>query len=271
MRKLESKVKEIFLNEKIEYFAALSYSDCIETAPRILMRCGFEPRSVIVFLLPYYGGETVNLSRYAASVDYHIALREITASVIEGLKAILPSSNFYGYGDHSPIDERSAALSAGLGILGDNGLIINEKYGSYVFIGDIVSDVPPELLSAKSPSPIVRCEGCGACKNNCPGGILADPSGVCLSFVTQKKGELTDSETELIKRTGSVWGCDLCQSCCPHNRQPVLTPLSFFLENRVSRLTSEDLDEMSDEEFERRAFSWRGRKTVKRNLDILGI
>ena len=83
-----------------------------------------------------------------------------------------PDCSYRGYGDHSPIDERYAALACGLGIAGDNGLIINEKYGSYVFIGDVICDVPPETLSAMPVGKILHCSHCGRCRSACPTGIL---------------------------------------------------------------------------------------------------
>lgn len=253
----------------IEYFSVLSYSDVRETAPHILGRAELIPRSVIVYLLPYYAGETVNLSRYAASRDYHILISEVNAALINTLKSFFPDSSSYGYGDHSPIDERHAALISGLGIAGDNGLIINEKYGSYIFIGDVVTDIPPDRLSADTPSVIRHCHSCGACKRACPTGILSGEGSDCLSAVTQRKGELSADEISLMRKYGTVWGCDECQRVCPYNSSPKITPIEFFKEDRIPHLTRECLDAMSKEDFSRRAFAWRGRRTVERNLDAL--
>ncbi len=265
---MREKIKECLLGQNIEYFTVLSYSDVREINGKLIEREGFTPRSVIIYLLPYYGGECVNLSRYAASLDYHIAISEINHQLEVLLRKHLPNANIKGYGDHSPIDERHAALIGGLGIAGDNGLIINEKYGSYIFVGDIVTDISPELLGASAPIKISRCEGCGACKRACPTGILRGEGGDCLSAITQRKGELTEEEVCLMRKYNTVWGCDECQSACPHNRSPRLTPVEFFYRERISHLTREVLDKMSDEEFSRRAFAWRKRKTVERNLDI---
>ncbi len=268
---MQNIVKAFFKEEGIEYFSALAYSDCRETAPEIMRRESFEPKSVFIFLIPYYGGETVNLSRYAASRDYHIYIKDVTSRLIARLARAFPESSFKGYGDHSPIDERSAALAAGLGILGDNGLLINEKYGSYVFIADVVSDVPPELAGAVAPKPLRRCLGCGACKRSCPTGILGGSGGDCLSAITQRKGELAEEEKALMRRYNTVWGCDECQAHCPYNKDPLETPIAFFREERIEELTSEKLAAMSEEDFRSRAFAWRKRKTVERNLEILGV
>ena len=262
-------LKEYFESKKIEYFAVLPYSACREINPGIMEREGFAPQSVIVYLLPYYTGDAVNISRYAASLDYHLALRECADGLISVLSAVSPEAHFKGYGDHSPISEVSAALMAGLGAIGDNGLILNEKYGSYVFIGDVVTDIPPESLGAIAPREVKTCMHCGACKRACPTGILKEEGDDCLSAITQRKGELTDSEMALMKKHNTAWGCDLCQSVCPYNRKPIKTPIEFFYRERIDELTRERLDAMDKAEFTRRAFAWRGRKTVERNLDIL--
>ena len=156
--------ESFFENEKIEYFAALRYSDCKEIRPDILKRCDAVAKSVIIFLLPYYSGCGRNISAYAVAKDYHAALKCINERLIARLKADYPENSFFGFGDHSPIDERHAAAIAGLGIIGDNRLLINERYGSFVFIGEIITDTEPEILGAKAPCALNRCHGCGICK-----------------------------------------------------------------------------------------------------------
>ena len=263
------RIKRFFDDEKIEYFSVLSCQDCRVVRPEIMGRENFTPRSIILFLVPYYAGETVNISRYAASRDYHIYINNINERLMTNLRSVAPKNHFKGYGDHSPIDERGAALISGLGILGNNGLIINEKYGSYVFIGEIITDIEPRVLCAVSPKEPVSCEGCGACKIACPTGRLIGGDKFCLSEITQKKGELSDTDVKLMKKVNTVWGYDECQTCCPHNRSPRITPIEFFLENRIVNLTREVLDSMDKSEFSTRAFSWRGRKTVERNIDYI--
>ena len=266
---MKDKIKEYLSSLGIEYFAVLSYSDCIETSKRIMDRESFEPKSVIIYLLPYYAGGAENLSIYATSLDYHLAIKEINQGLFELLKSEYPDAGIKGYGDHSPIDERHAALIGGLGIQGDNGLLINEKYGSFIFMGDLVTDIDPKLLGAEPPKAYGRCEGCGACKRACPTGILCGEGSDCLSAITQRKGELTDEEKALMIKHNTLWGCDECQTSCPHNRNPKITPVEFFHRDRIPCLTREILYSMSDEDFEKRAFAWRRRKTVERNLEIL--
>lgn len=267
--KMREEIREYLLSMGVEHYTALDYSDLRVINPNIMQRAGFTPRSALIFLLPYYTGDTVNISRYAASLDYHLIIREITDGLISVMRRCYPEGNYVGYGDHSPIDECNAALIGGLGVLGDNGLIINEEYGSYIFIGDVICDLPPELLGAVKPVQIRHCHHCGVCGRSCPTGILRGDGADCLSAITQRKGELTDDEVALMRKFNTVWGCDECQSHCPYNREPKRTPIKFFERDRIERLSTELLSAMDKETFSKRAFAWRGRRTVQRNLDYL--
>ena len=262
-------VKAYFDECKIEYFGVLSYDACREIAPHIAKRAGFEPQSVIVYLLPYYSGETENISRYVASRDYHEIIKSVGGGLAEVLTKLEPDAHVASFGDHSPIDERHAASILGLGMLGDNYLLINEKYGSYVFIGDVVTDISPELLGAATPRSAVHCPGCGRCKSACPTGILRGEGESCLSAITQRKGALLPEEAQMMRKFNTGWGCDICQSACPYNKSPAITPIDFFHKDRITRLDSELLLAMSDEELKGRAFGWRGRAVLERNVDIL--
>ena len=262
-------LKSYFDGIGVTHFSVIRYSDCREINERLRLCLDFTPRTAVVFLLPYYAGETVNLSRYAASLDYHIILREVAEGLTAALRGKYPDAHFVGYGDHSPIDEVHAALVTGLGIRGDNGLIINEEYGSYVFVGDLLTDIAPDILGATTPVEPKGCHHCGACARACPTGILRGEGSDCLSAITQRKGELTEDEMALMRKYNTAWGCDLCQSSCPYNKSPKLTPIEFFYRERMPELRLDLIEGMTRVEFSRRAFAWRGRKTVERNLTIL--
>ena len=72
-----------------------------------------------------------------------------------------------------------------------------------------------------------------------------------------------------MRKVNTVWGCDECQRYCPYNKECELTPIAFFYTDRISKLTGDVLCEMPKEEFNKRAFAWRGRRTVERNLKHL--
>ncbi len=260
---IKNGLDNLFCELGIEYYSAVRIDGLKTVKQYLLDRLPFSPSSAVVFLVPYYFGGAENLSEYAAARDYHIFIKDAGERVCEFLRSRL-GAGAAAFGDHSPIDERDAAARLGLGIIGDNGLLINEKYGSYVFIGEVITDASPDEIGAAQPGQIEECEHCGRCRAACP----APEIGQCLSALTQKKGTLTDEERAVIKRYGSVWGCDLCQSACPHNKAPRITPVPFFREERTPVLTGKIISEMSDEQFAARAYSWRGRETLMRNLEI---
>ena len=260
-------IRSFFDNENIEYYAVLDYEKQREINPSIAQRVGFKPKSIILFLLPYYVSRPENISIYSSSLDYHIEIQRVTDALSEHLRVRFPEASFRGFGDHSPINEVYAAASAGLGVIGDNGLIINEKYGSYVFIADLLTDIDPGLLGEDLPKEVRGCLSCGRCKAACPTGILSGCSEKCLSEITQRKGELSEDDLELMVKFNTVWGCDLCQTSCPYNRSPKVTPIEFFHKDRIVRLDSSYVGSIGKDEFKNRAFAWRGKAPLLRNLE----
>lgn len=266
---MDEKLFEILRRHSVSLFAPIAIKDCEILRPYKLERVGvsdFEKLSVVMLAIPYLTRQSKrNISSYAVARDYHGYFAELFAVLLPELRDSFPEYRFVGFADDSPIEERNAAVAAGLGIIGDNGMLITEKYSSYVFLGEIITDLP---LRA-SARPIERCRGCGVCQSACPKG-----DGECLSAITQKKGELTEDEIAQIRKCGSAWGCDICQEVCPHTLRAIkngtiYTDIEYFKTNTISHLTLEALDEMSDEEFARRAYSWRKRDTIRRNLEIL--
>ena len=267
---MDNAIKEIFSSHGIELFGAIPLSLCRVTREYKIKKAGFESLDslyAIVFAVPYLAkAENRNISAYAVPRDYHLYFKELFAKMIPSLEEKFKGHRFASFADDSPIDERDAAARVGLGILGDNGLLITEKYSSFVFLGEIITDLPLECEVAEPKN----CEGCGSCKRICPMGEI----GVCLSALTQKKGELEEGETAAIKKYGTAWGCDACQMVCPHTVRAlkngtIYTDVEFFKTNLIPHLTTEILDGMSDEDFGSRAYSWRGRKTIRRNLEII--
>lgn len=245
----------------------LPFSACtVVNEPLLRRSTRREPRSVLMLAAPYRtGNETTNLSCYAVSKDYHLFFRDFFADFLAILRDAFPEEEFACFADHSPIDERTAAAMAGLGCIGDNGLLITKEYGSYIFLGELLSTLPPEVLCGGElppPNEIRGCLHCGACRTVCP----ADRLGGCLSALTQAKGELSPEVIAEMKAIPTVWGCDLCQSVCPMNRGVKESEIGFFREDRIPILTSEILAGMNDDTFAARAYAWRGRAVIARNL-----
>lgn len=254
----------------VDCFAPIALSDCRITRRYLLAREGIEEGTAILLAIPYYTAACAdparNLSAYAVSRDYHGFFRALFDELLPLLRSRFPEFKFAGFADHSPIDEIDAAARAGLGVIGRNHLLITPKYSSYIFLGEIITDAPIPCQTQE----IRTCEDCGACTCACP----AEDCGGCLSALTQKKGELTLPERETIQKYGSAWGCDLCQEVCPHTKKAIqsgsiFSPIPYFGENSISHLDLKNLNEMSDGEFERRAYAWRGRETICRNLALL--
>lgn len=266
-----SDILPIFRAEQLDCMGLIPLSACRLHRRYLLEKANISPDgegSVIMIALPYCGNEPApNLSRYAISADYHHIAENLLDRLIAALKPRYPNAHFVGFVDHSPIDERHAAASAGLGIIGDHGLLITERYSSYVFLCEIITDLPADA----SPMPIESCRHCGACAHACPVGL--DVSRCC-SAVTQKKGELSTDEIALLRTVGSVWGCDICQEACPHTQHAresgtICSPLLAFAEDRISHLNSAVIEAMDDRQFAHRAYAWRGRQTILRNLHLL--
>ena len=259
---------------------AVPLSECNVTRAYLLDRCGIEKSggAAIMLAVPYIVSDIAqsnknNVSLYAVARDYHLFFEELSDTLLPRLQKDFPDSKFHVFADHSPIDERDAAVHAGLGIMGKNGLLITEKYGSFVFLGEIITDAPidaTEHLPATSPLPV--CEECGLCLATCPVGCGNDKSEECLSALTQKKGELTDDEKTLLALHPLVWGCDTCQLACPHNQRVlqknVNTEVKFFSEKLIPRIDEEVINGMSDKEFSSRAYAWRGKSTILRNVAL---
>lgn len=254
----------------VDCFAPIALSDCRITRRYLLERAGIENGTVILIAVPYYTAAAAdpvrNISAYAVCRDYHGFFDALFRELLPLLRTTFPKLRFAGFADHSPIDEVDAAARAGLGIIGKNHLLITKKYSSYVFLGELVTDA---LIPCRAQE-IRTCEGCGACKRACP----ADDCGICLSALTQKKGELTAVEAQRLVQYGSAWGCDICSEVCPHTRRAlrdgtIYSPIPYFSEAPTPYLTVEALDAMSDTEFANRAYAWRGRDTLRRNLLLL--
>lgn len=241
-----------------------------------------QAKGTLVGAFPYFSGAAEgNLSLYARGLDYHLALSRRLETACQTLKARFPNHIFVPGVDASPVPERAAALLAGIGTRGKHGLVICPPYGSYVFLGTILTDYP----IAFSGGTVKSCAGCLACVKACPVGALylAEDGAVqfdgsrCLSHVTQKKKNLTEEEQTRLKNHPYIWGCDLCQLACPENRGAFYTPLLELAGKTAEApylpsLTPEMLEGMEEDDFQAhfgsRAFAWRGLEVLRRNFSL---
>lgn len=240
--------------------------------PKLIMD---DATSIIVCAFPYYieQNQKSNISKYCYGIDYHLVIKEKLNNICEEIKSKDESFNYKIFADNGPLVDRYLAYLSGIGYFGINNNIITDKYGSYVFIGYIVTnyDLKPDKPTSKI------CMNCNKCVKYCPGNALEgnykmDPKK-CVSFITQKKEELTTEEKEKLKRNKSIFGCDICQQVCPHNKNICESNIDEFTTNLITSLNEDEINSISNKEFKRRykdrAFSWRGRNIIKRNMDIL--
>ena len=226
-------------------------------------------KSLIVCLFSYNRPELGNVSLYAMGKDYHTVITDRLE------KFSLPLADA-GYSrmcfcDSWDLDERYLAVKAGLGFIGRNHMLIHPTCGSFVFIGVVLTNCPLE----ESKPCGGRCKGCGKCIKHCPGGALGADGGFdekkCVSYISQKKGDLSARERAALKKSGMVWGCDMCQRVCPHNENAPYTQIEEFKKDLIVNLNIPG--GMSGKSFKKlysdRAFSWRGIQPVLRNQRIL--
>ena len=263
-------LSEILQKNHIDCFAALPLSACRVTKPYLLERAGITSGSAVILAVPYFtpacASPERNLSAYAVGRNYHAFFDALFEELLPLLKERYPEHRFAGFADHSPIAEIEAASRAGLGVIGKNGLLLTERYSSYVFLGELLTDAPLPYILVEPRF----CESCGLCQKICP----MEKIGTCLSALTQKKGALDEAEIAALRCYGSCWGCDLCQEVCPHTVRAIqsgsiYTPIPYFHENNIPRLNLAILDAMEEDEFQKRAYSWRKRETIRHNLLLL--
>ncbi|MBQ8747576.1 MAG: epoxyqueuosine reductase [Clostridia bacterium] len=267
-------LSECFLNEKIDLFAALPIGEVPVRLPRLLDGAPWAS-SVVFAAIPYYtaGNTDANLARFARVRDYHAFAQSLT----DRLTACLPGSRAVGFADHSPFDEIEGACRAGLGVRGDNGLLITEKYGSYVFLYALVTDLAVGALLAEGipqgTGEVKSCTHCGACRSVCPGSCIGLDRATCASAISQKKGSLTAAEADILRRAPYAWGCDACQDVCPYTKAAIAagtieTEIPYFRNRVLGRVTPAAIEAMTEEEYKSYAFGWRKKDVLIRNLTI---
>ncbi len=195
------------------------------------------------------------ISRYAWSrEDYHDSvlqrLKMVEASLRQNLSADARESLITrSYVDTGPIVERVFAKYSSVGWIGKNTLLINQKKGSWLFLGVILTSL---RLEADLPAPD-RCGSCTRCIDACPTDAILAPyqldSNRCISYLTiEKRGSIPEELREGMGR--HIFGCDICQDVCPWNRRaPASTAPEFQARPGLVNPALAWLAEMSEEQF----------------------
>lgn len=209
--------------------------------------------------------------RASWGTDYHVVLRDRLKKLENYIASKVPGSMFKSMVDTGELVDRAVAERAGIGWSGKNCSIITPEFGSYVYLGEMITNIP-----FKPDTPMEdRCGSCNKCVDVCPTGALVQGGQLdaqkCIAFVTQTKGFLADEFRE--KLGNRLYGCDTCQTVCPENKgkdfhfheemepdpeiaKPLLKPL-LTMSNRDFK-----------EKFGHISGSWRGKKPIQRNAII---
>jgi len=183
---------------------------------------------------PTYGGEPRGwISRYAWGDDYHDVLKPRLDALVGRLKEQFPQPfEARTYVDTGPVQERVLAKYAGLGWLGKNTLLLNQRLGSFFFLGVILTTLDLEqTLGADELPPPDLCGRCTRCLDACPTQAFVEPyvmdARKCISYLTI---ELRDVIPKEFRETmgNHVFGCDICQDVCPWNRRARISTIPQF-------------------------------------------
>lgn len=208
------------------------------------------------------------LSKSTWGSDYHIVLKDRMKKLIGEIEKIIDFSYKY-FVDTGPLIDRELAKKSGIGYYGKNCSIINDEYGSFIFIGYILTDLDIKI------SPILvegKCSDCNICIKSCPTGALEGPYRFnpkkCISYLTQTKDKIP---YELRTKMGNkIYGCDTCQLVCPKNKDIKIGNHEEFLPKETKGyMNIEELLSISNRQFKEKygfmSGSWRGKNILKRN------
>ena len=192
------------------------------------------------------------VARYARGRDYHrVMKRRMRRVVLELTERLRERFAARWYVDDGPMLDRAAAARAGLGWFGKNGNILNPTYGSWLLLGQIITDLP---LTADAPL-AKTCGQCSRCMPACPTDAIVAPYVVdnrrCISYLTiENRGAIP---VDLRAPMGNwVFGCDICQEVCPVNRKAKSTQDPNFGRTDLSAVDLVELLDMTDEQFRER-------------------
>jgi len=190
------------------------------------------------------------ISRYAWANDYHESILEMLKMLNDYCKEIGPETfNSKYYVDTGPVLEKVYSKYSGIGWIAKNTCIINQGSGSWLFLGEIITDIE---LEYDSPVPD-RCGACTLCIDACPTDAIVQPyvldATKCISYLTIELKEPVP--VQLREGMGNkIYGCDICQDVCPWNRDADVTDDAKFLpREKLYNPQLSDLANISIEDF----------------------
>ncbi|HLN65205.1 MAG TPA: tRNA epoxyqueuosine(34) reductase QueG [Symbiobacteriaceae bacterium] len=211
------------------------------------------------------------LSRYCRGLDYHQLLKDRLTRLAQWLEQEVPGCKTLVYVDTGPPLDRAVAERAGIGKWGKHTNLITREYGTWVFLGEMLTDLP---LPADTPIE-AACGECRLCIDACPTQCITDwqmDAMRCLSYVTQMKGIIPEEYRETMGNR--LFGCDDCQDVCPYNKRAKRGRHPEFAPNpevggepnllQLMAMTKGDFKRW----FEPTAAGWRGKTTIQRNAVI---
>ncbi|WPK13825.1 tRNA epoxyqueuosine(34) reductase QueG [Lysinibacillus louembei] len=206
--------------------------------------------------------------RASWGVDYHVAVRERLQLIEAWLCERVPDVKIKSMVDTGELSDRAVAERAGIGWSAKNCSIITPEFGSYVYLGELITNIP---FAPDQPMED-ECGECRLCIDVCPTGAIVEGGQLnaqrCIAFLTQTKGFLPD---EFRGKIGNrLYGCDTCQTVCPKNKGKVnWIHEEFMPDPELAKPLLEPLLMISNKEFKTKfghvSGSWRGKKPIQRN------
>lgn len=247
---IPEKIRNSFINWiKNNHHGEMKYMENMEK--RLNLKAIWEDvKSVIVVAKNYYKKvqyKNYKISIYALSKDYHKVIRKKLIKIFREFSRKY-SFNFKVYVDSGPVLEKVLAQKAGLGWQGKNSLLINPKFGSYIFLAVILVDIE---LKPDKPFLYDYCGKCNKCIKSCPTGAILENRTIdakkCISYLTiEYKGENIP-----IPYKDWIFGCDICQIACPWNTKAKETDWEEFKKLEVLEYSLYELLKLKKEEYDR--------------------